>query len=156
MTSVVNKTIEITPLLLEEVDLIMSIENSCHAYPSSLKNLSTSFSKRYHNFKMTLGGKIVGFYMAELVVDEMTLHNICIDPSLQGKGYGRKLFEHFLDSARAHKVVQLWLEVRESNASAIALYQNSGFDVAGTRRDYYPSDKGREDALLMGSMLFYD
>ena len=57
---------------------------------------------------------------------------------------------------RAHKVVQLWLEVRESNAPAIALYQNSGFDVAGTRRDYYPSDKGREDALLMGSMLFYE
>jgi ribosomal-protein-alanine N-acetyltransferase len=53
-------------------------------------------------------------------------------------------------------VVQLWLEVRESNKSAIALYQNNGFDVAGTRKGYYPAENGREDALLMGSMLFYD
>jgi ribosomal-protein-alanine N-acetyltransferase len=52
--------------------------------------------------------------------------------------------------------VQLWLEVRESNAPAIALYDSYGFAVVGTRKGYYPADNGngREDALLMGCFLF--
>jgi ribosomal-protein-alanine N-acetyltransferase len=152
----VNTKIVFSPLNIDEIAIILPIEQACHAYPSSETLLQSCFTKRYRNFKMLLDNKVIGFYMGDLLLDEMTLHNICIDPSHQGKGYGKQLFMHFLATARAHKVEQLWLEVRESNVAAIALYQNNGFDVAGTRKDYYPAKSGREDALLMGSMLFYD
>lgn len=148
--------IAIEPLLIDELAQIMPIERACHEFPASEKLLGSCFSKRYRNFKLLHKGRVIGFYMTELVLDEMTLHNICVDPAYQGQGFGKILFEHFLQSARTHEVVQLWLEVRPSNVSAATLYQNNGFDVAGTRKDYYPAKNGREDALLMGCMLFYD
>ena len=147
---------ELTPLVQSEVELILPIENACHAYPSSLDLLNTCFSKRYRNAKLTANGEVVGFYLAELLIDEMTLHDICVAPEAQGNGYGRLLLDHFIDMAKTHKAVQLWLEVRKSNEAAIALYQSSGFDVVGTRQGYYPSPGGREDALLMGSAIIYD
>ena len=144
---------EISVLYEDELASIMPIENACHLFPTSEKLLSSCFSKRYHNAKLTVDGKIVGFYLAELVVDEFTLHNICVYPEVQGKGFGKVLLNHFIAKAESLGAVQLWLEVRESNVGAIALYEQQGFCVAGTRRNYYPAKDGREDALLMGLAL---
>ena len=47
----------------------------------------------------------------------------------------------------------MFLEVRASNASALALYENLGFNEMAVRRNYYPSAIGREDAILMGLSL---
>ncbi len=148
--------IEYLALTPDDIDTIYPIESACHQFPCSLKVLSSCFGQRYRSVKMLLEGKIIGFYIAELVLDEMTLQNICISPDHQGAGYGKQLMAHFIETARGCKASQLWLEVRESNAPAIALYNGYGFDVAGTRKNYYPADKGREDALLMGCFLFYD
>ena len=46
-------------------------------------------------------------------------------------------------------VATLWLEVRASNAAAIALYESLGFNEATIRRNYYPTTDGREDAIIM-------
>lgn len=143
-------------LTADDVAQIYPIECACHSHPCSLKVLGSCFGKRYHSVKMCLDGQLIGFYIAEQVVDEMTLQNICISPAFQGKGYGQQLMADFIAAARARQATQLWLEVRRSNAPAIALYHGCGFDVAGTRKDYYPAAKGREDALLMGCFLFDD
>jgi ribosomal-protein-alanine N-acetyltransferase len=152
----VTMPIEYAPLTFEDIDAIYPIECGCHAFPCSRKVLAGAFGQRYRSVKMMLDGKIIGFYLAELVIDEMTLQNICIDPAFQGKGYGKQLMNHFMDNAKTEKASQLWLEVRESNTTAIALYNGYGFDVAGTRKNYYPSSNGREDALLMGCFVFLD
>lgn len=144
---------EISSLSSAQLAQIMPIENACHLFPTSEKLLASCFSKRYHNAKLTIDSRVVGFYLAELVVDEFTLHNICIHPDEQGKGLGKLLFDHFIDKAQSLGAVQLWLEVRESNQGAIGLYEQQGFCVAGTRRNYYPAKNGREDALLMGLSL---
>jgi ribosomal-protein-alanine N-acetyltransferase len=47
----------------------------------------------------------------------------------------------------------MFLEVRPSNISAIALYENIGFNEMAVRRGYYPAQNGREDAVLMGLAL---
>ncbi|MFT5162911.1 MAG: ribosomal-protein-alanine N-acetyltransferase [Alteromonadaceae bacterium] len=154
-------TIEYTPLTREDIDAIYQIECACHAYPSSRKVFDGCFNPRYRCFKMTnadVDGKaqVIGFYIAELVLDEMTLQNICISPQRQGKGYGKQLMTHFVQIAKSEKVTQLWLEVRESNTAAIKLYDQFDFAEAGKRKDYYPGENGREDALLMGAFLFLD
>lgn len=52
------------------------------------------------------------------------------------------LLEHLIDELEKRGVVTLWLEVRASNAAAIALYESLGFNEATIRRNYYPRHKG--------------
>jgi ribosomal-protein-alanine N-acetyltransferase len=52
--------------------------------------------------------------------------------------------------AQSLKAANMFLEVRASNISAIALYENIGFNEMAVRRGYYPAHQGREDAILMG------
>ncbi|WP_297819831.1 GNAT family N-acetyltransferase [uncultured Paraglaciecola sp.] len=67
----------------------------------------------------------------------------------QGKGLGQSLLQHFMAQCNQNNIQQIWLEVRESNAAAINLYDNAGFILVEQRVDYYPSAKGKEDALIM-------
>ena len=59
------------------------------------------------------------------------------------------LLEHLIDELEKRGVATLWLEVRASNAAAIALYESLGFNEATIRRNYYPTTDGREDAIIM-------
>ena len=79
--------------------------------------------------------------------------NLCIHPEQQGAGLGRELLSHLLAQAAAGKVRSVFLEVRASNAAAIALYDTTGFNEIGRRRNYYPIDVGREDAIVMAKEL---
>jgi ribosomal-protein-alanine N-acetyltransferase len=55
-----------------------------------------------------------------------------------------------VDLAKQHQAANMFLEVRMSNVSAIALYENTGFNEMAVRLGYYPAKSGREDAVLMG------
>ena len=58
-----------------------------------------------------------------------------------------------IDLARWNRAAQVFLEVRPSNPRAIALYREYGFNEIGLRPNYYPSSKGREDAIVMAMEL---
>jgi ribosomal-protein-alanine N-acetyltransferase len=88
-------------------------------------------------------GQPAAFAIGWAVADELHLHDICVAPEFRGRGTGRRLLAAFLDAEHGEAV----LEVRASNAPAIALYRSAGFVVAGCRLDYY--DLPREDALVM-------
>lgn len=64
-----------------------------------------------------------------------------------------ELLEQVIDEVEKRGVATLWLEVRASNAAAIALYESLGFNEATIRRNYYPTADGREDALIMALPL---
>lgn len=69
---------------------------------------------------------------------EAEVHTIGVDPDHQGRGIGRALLEGLLGAADGIGAVT-YLEVRTDNASALALYRATGFEVVGTRRRYYAS-----------------
>jgi ribosomal-protein-alanine N-acetyltransferase len=93
-------------------------------------------------------GLILGYAVVSTLLDQAEVLNICINPKYQGRGLGSQLLSHLLkDLPEAIEVV--YLEVRVSNFRAIHLYQNHGFIAVGERRDYYPTEFGREDAILM-------
>ena len=69
------------------------------------------------------------------------------------QGIGKKLMTHFLQLARRHNADVVMLEVRPSNQAALGLYQQCGFNEIGVRRNYYPAENGREDALLLALSL---
>jgi [ribosomal protein S18]-alanine N-acetyltransferase len=88
---------------------------------------------------------LVGYLVCSRYADVWHLMNIAVDPAAQRRGIGTALIEEMLQ--RAGPEQPYTLEVRPSNAPAIALYEQFGFRAAGTRRRYY-QDTG-EDAVVM-------
>jgi len=80
--------------------------------------------------------------------DEAELLLIAIQPEMQGKGLGRDLLAKLSIQLREQGKQRLFLEVRASNLVAQRCYLASGFTEIGRRKQYYPSENGREDALL--------
>jgi ribosomal-protein-alanine N-acetyltransferase len=99
------------------------------------------------------GAKIIGYALMMMVLDEAHLLNLSVAKAYQKQGLGRLLLEHMITIAKKHAAANMFLEVRPSNISAIALYENMGFNEMAVRRGYYPAHNGREDAVLMGLAL---
>ncbi len=98
-------------------------------------------------------GVVTGFAVANHAAGEGHLLNIAVDPGWRERGHGRRLLAHMMALLSRRSVTSVFLEVRRSNQRAIALYRRFGFDIIGTRRDYYASGHGREDALTMRRAL---
>ncbi|MEF1296499.1 ribosomal protein S18-alanine N-acetyltransferase [Vibrio parahaemolyticus] len=105
---------------------------------------------------MVEDGSVVGYFYAQNIVGEVTLLNIAVAPALQGKGYGQKLLDAFLNHCEQAKADSAWLEVRESNHPAIHIYEQAGFNEVDRRYDYYPAKtgNGKEDAIIMSYLFF--
>jgi ribosomal-protein-alanine N-acetyltransferase len=82
-------------------------------------------------------------------VDELHLLNLTVHPEWQGRGLGSALLDDVIAAARARGLRSLWLEVRQGNDRARALYRRRGFAEVGLRRGYYPAAGRREDAVVM-------
>jgi ribosomal-protein-alanine N-acetyltransferase len=94
-----------------------------------------------------LGDEIIGYGGYWPVLDEAHITSVTIKASMRGYGYGRRLLQHLLDSARELGLTTATLEVRESNLRARNLYASFGFQPSGLRKRYYP--KTNEDAVIM-------
>lgn len=93
------------------------------------------------------GAELVGYLIAHVVCNEAHIVSFGLAPEWRGKGGGRFLLREFLRCARLEGITVFTLDVRVTNLRARALYEESGFEVVGIRRNYY-SDNG-EDALTM-------
>ena len=102
---------------------------------------------------LMIDGEIVGYGVLQIGADEAHLLNLCIDEPWQRQGLARTMLEHLVDESVKHKAQVMFLEVRPSNTRAVALYQQSGFNEIGLRKNYYDSKSGREDALVMARYL---
>lgn len=139
----------IRPMTSGDLAAVLAIEARAHSFPWSRGNFEDGLCSGYYMVVLEQGTGIAGYGVVQVILDEGHLLNITIDPALHGHGLGRHLLLHLLDYARSHTDT-LFLEVRPSNQRAIALYQTSGFNEIGLRRNYYPArNGGREDALLM-------
>lgn len=130
-----------------------AIEKRSHAFPWSEKAFASNQGERYLNLRLEVDGQLAAFAITQVVLDEATLFNIAVDPAYQRRGLGRALLEHLITQLEQRDVFTLWLEVRASNAPAIALYESLGFNEATVRRNYYPTADGREDAIVMALPL---
>ncbi len=143
---------------LDDLDAIMQIEPTIYSHPWTRGNFSDSLNSGYSAWvleKQVLedNKEMIGYALLMLVMDEAHLLNLSITKAHQKQGLGRYLLKHMLTIAKTHKAANMFLEVRPSNISAIALYENMGFSEMAVRRGYYPAKEGREDAVLMGLAL---
>ena len=146
--------IAISPIEAQDFDALYVIEQAARAVPWSLGTLKNNQGERYLNLKIAEDHHIYGFAICQTVLDEATLFNIAIDPQKQGLGLGRQLLNELITQLRQKGILTLWLEVRESNKKAQALYDSLGFNQVDIRKNYYPTlDGKRENAVVMAAYL---
>ena len=92
-----------------------------------------------------------GFAIVRLVGEEGEVENIVVDRKQRHQGFGTRLLEKIIEGSRSRNASRLFLEVRQSNPAARALYEKCGFVLSGRRRAYYSSPN--EDAVLYARKL---
>jgi ribosomal-protein-alanine N-acetyltransferase len=140
--------IEITIRSLGYSDLpqVIAIERRAFPTPWSLAMFVLELSKPSGVcLAAVVDKRLVGYLVCARYADVMHLMNVAVDPSARRRGVATALLEQMIE--RAGPEQSYTLEVRPSNAGAIALYEQFGFRSAGTRRRYY-RDTG-EDAVIM-------
>ena len=93
------------------------------------------------------GEVLLGCVWARFVLDEGEIGNIAVAPEHRRRGVGEALLTALCAEAERRKATALLLEVRESNLAARRLYEKTGFETVGKRKNYY--EKPVENAILM-------
>ncbi|HEY6095400.1 MAG TPA: ribosomal protein S18-alanine N-acetyltransferase [Gallionellaceae bacterium] len=136
-----------------DLEAVLAIEQQVHAHPWTLGNFRDALQSGYVCKVYELEGALLGYAVLMHNVDEDELLAIAIAAAHQRRGWGLRLLQEMMTLARTEGRQRLLLEVRASNAPAIALYRRAGFVEIGLRKNYYPAAQGREDAILMGCDL---
>ena len=140
---------EFFPMNERDLDTVAALEAALQVFPWSRGNFADSLETGYDCWLMRADGQLLGFAVMMMAFDEAELLNIGIVAQRQREGLGSRFMEYLFELARHRGVQRMFLEVRPSNISALALYQRSGFVQSGLRVDYYPAPDGREDALML-------
>jgi ribosomal-protein-alanine N-acetyltransferase len=150
MSAMLKTQYQFRPMQMDDLDAVMTIEPQIYPYPWTRGNFSDSLSSGYSAWILMLNEQVIGYSLMMLVLDEAHLLNLSVAKSYQKQGLGRILLEYMVNTAKSNQMANMFLEVRPSNISAIALYENMGFNEMAVRCGYYPAANGREDAVLMG------
>ncbi len=133
-----------------DLDAVLAIERRAYTHPWTRGNFIDSLASGYVAEVLVVQDLgLVGYFLAMAGVDELHLLNITVSPDWQGRGHGAALLDAVQHHTLARGFHMLWLEVRQSNERARALYRRRGFAEVGLRRGYYPATGGREDAVVM-------
>ncbi len=132
-----------------DLDRVIEIERRNYDFPWTRGNFADSIESGYCCLVMERSGFVAGYGVMMQVLDEAHLLNLSVAVNWQGMGMGKKLLMHFIDTAKGMGMNSFHLEVRPSNSVALNLYRRAGFSEIAVRPDYYPAEKGREDAVLM-------
>ncbi|MFW1974087.1 ribosomal protein S18-alanine N-acetyltransferase [Acinetobacter bereziniae] len=131
-----------------DLHVVAEIENQVQSHPWKISQFEESITS-YVSTVIEQNNQVVGFCILQPVLDEANLLLMAIHPSQQGRGLGYQLLEESITLLK-NNPVQIFLEVRESNQAAIALYEKCGFHQIDLRKNYYPNKDGsREHAIIM-------
>lgn len=139
----------------DDLPSVLKIEERNYNFPWSEGIFRDCFRAGYSCWVCEEMDRILGYSIVSVAVGEAHILNISVDPAEQGQGVGRKMLENLIEVARSKRAETVFLEVRPSNVGALALYQKMGFNEIGVRKDYYPAENGREDALMLVLQIFY-
>ncbi len=141
-----TQSISIRPLGYTDLPLVMAIERRAFPTPWSLAMFVLELSKPAGICLTAVqSSRIVGYLICSRYAGVLHLMNVAVDPPIRNRGVATALLAEMLH--RAGEEHEYTLEVRASNAAAIALYERFGFRSTGIRPRYY-RDTG-EDALIM-------
>ena len=136
----------------EDIPALAALERACFPEGADEAMLERFLSDGRHRFLLAEeDGTLLGYAWYEYVLDEGYVGNVAVAAEHRRRGVGRLLVEDMLSDARAMHLAFLTLEVRESNTPARGLYEKTGFQVVGRRKNYY--ERPREDAVLITAVF---
>jgi len=137
-----------------ELDTVMDIERNAHLTPWTRLMFELGLQRGDTLLGVYIEQRLCGYAMLQKIADEWHLHNIAVNPALQGQGLGYFLLRNVKQQALQQELSIILLEVRESNSAARHLYQQLGFTEDGVRPKYYGVPGGeREDAVMMSCSI---
>ena len=143
-------SVKIVPMTADHLEELEKLERICFSRPWSRKMLAEELENQCAAFLVaedSVSGRVLGYAGLMVVADEGYITNVAVFPEYRRQGIAAQILQVFLQFAAANHLAFLTLEVRPSNAAAIALYQGFGFEEVGRRKNYY--DLPKEDALIL-------
>lgn len=156
------------PMQPADLDEVLKIESVSHIHPWTKGNFADSLAAGHWAYciRPQSDQMVKGTYLDPAIlwaycilfpaVDELHLLNITVSPHLRKLGLGQRMMAAIEGVAAQQKMPRIILEVRPTNASALALYQKLGYEQIGIRKNYYPASPetgSREDALVMAKSI---
>ena len=137
-----------TEMKAEHVPQVAELEKLCFADPWSENSVASELNNIWSYWVVALwDDAVVGYIGSQSSCDETDVMNVAVHPDFRRKGIAESLIETLIMELKNRGSHALMLEVRASNAPAIALYEALGFHQVGLRRNYYRNPK--EDALIL-------
>jgi [ribosomal protein S18]-alanine N-acetyltransferase len=140
--------IAVAPATRDDLDAVVGLEVVAFADPWTRMAFEAALKEHHARFRVarTAAG-VIGYVIAWFVLDEGEIANLAVAPTARRRGVARALLHHIIVEARESGLARLFLEVRESNATARALYNSLGFAPVARRPRYYR--KPVEDAIVL-------
>ena len=142
----------IREMKLEDVPQVAAIERLCFSAPWNENMIISSWESRLSCWLIAeIDGYVAGYVGSEAVLDSADMMNIAVAPEYRKRGIAEALIKALVEHLQQRDILFLLLEVRVSNAPAIALYNKLCFEQVGRRPRYYTNP--REDALILRKEL---
>lgn len=142
---------------MKEDDLaaVLTIEDLSFSNPWSDNTFRGEIQNTSVSFPLVVvrrpGEEVVGYIIFWQIRDDVQVNNIAVHPDCRGLGIGEALMRFAIAKVNAAGATFMTLEVRQSNTPALTLYKKLGFEILGTRKNYYT--KPGEDACVLGLVL---
>ncbi len=151
-----EQTFYFAPLTESWLDGLLPIEQQAYSHPWTRGNFIDALSAGYKaQLLLNAHDELLGYFVAMPVLDEVHLLNITVATPHQGQGWAKVLLDALTLWSRQRQALWIWLEVRESNTRARAIYAKYGYQQIAERKNYYPAAGGqREHAIIMSLKLW--
>ena len=131
----------------EHIKAAARIEAETFSEPWSEDALRLLTTAEYPSFVICEGETLVAYIGTARSLDELQILTVATDARARRRGYAREMLAHLDAYAKENGIFSISLEVRESNAAAISLYESCGYSTAGVRKNFYRFPT--ENALVM-------
>ena len=132
----------------DHVSQVAELEKLCFSDPWSENSVSSELNNPLSLWLVAVDGeRVAGYVGSQSVMGESDMMNIAVHPDYRRRGLAEMLVAELVTALKNAGNTCLTLEVRASNAPAIALYEKTGFSQIGLRKNYYRNP--REDALIL-------
>ena len=149
MVAVPKREPLIRPMVAGDIQQVLEHESQAYPFPWTEGIFRDCMRVGYHCYVMEMDSAVCGYSIFSVAVEECHILNICVGKDYRRCGLGNIFLNNVMRHSATMGARQIYLEVRPSNIGAIKLYEALEFKHLARRRDYYPAEDGREDALIL-------
>jgi [ribosomal protein S18]-alanine N-acetyltransferase len=137
------------PMMSEDLPSVIAIEESDSWEHWSYTSFTSSLHGDDKSWVILKDNTVCGFIIFRVIGEDAELLKVAVSPAWKKQGIGSMLVQLMLQQLHEKKILRCFLEVRQSNKAAIALYQKHGFATIGIRKNYYQCGSIYEHANMM-------